>query len=105
MFIILYALFNDISSNNNRIFARTSIDTANEPYYVRVGSSDGKLGDYRYNVVIPPKEGEENSEPQKEQSKVFDTDEGSLAQAFREQGLLYQMMIQGLVNTLYGQLI
>lgn len=65
-----------------------SIDTANEPYYVRVGSSDGKLGDYRYNVVIPPKDGEENSEPQKEQSKVFDTDEGSLAQAFREQGVI-----------------
>lgn len=65
-----------------------SIDTANEPYYVRVGSSDGKLGDYRYNVVIPPKDGEENSEPQKEQSKVFDTDEGSLAQAFRKQGVI-----------------
>lgn len=65
-----------------------SIDTANEPYYVRVGSSDGKLGDYRYNVVILPKDGEENSEPQKEQSKVFDTDEGSLAQAFREQGVI-----------------
>lgn len=82
-----------------------SIDTANEPYYVRVGSSDGKLGDYRYNVVIPPKDGEENSEPQKEQSKVFDTDEGSLAQAFREQGVIVPMMIQGLVNTLYGLLI
>lgn len=65
-----------------------SIDTANEPYYITIGTSEGKLGEYRYNVVIPPQEGEENSEPQKEQSKVFETDENSLGAAFRQQGII-----------------
>lgn len=65
-----------------------SIDTANEPYYITIGTSDGKLGEYRYNVVIPPSSEEEDGEPKKEQSKIFDTDEGSLAAAFREQGII-----------------
>ena len=63
-----------------------SIDTANDPYYITIGASNGKLGEYRYNVVVPPEEGED--EPQREQSKVFDTDEGSLAAAFRQQGII-----------------
>ena len=65
-----------------------SINTANAPYSIRIGTSEGKLSKYRYNVVIPPKDGEEDSKPQKEQSKVFDTDEQSLGTAFRNQGII-----------------
>ena len=32
-----------------------SINTANAPYSIRIGTSEGKLSKYRYNVVIPPK--------------------------------------------------
>lgn len=66
-----------------------SIDTANEPYNIIIGTSNGKLGEYRYNVVIPQTDENGNSdEPVKEQSKVFDSDAGSLGAAFREQGII-----------------
>lgn len=66
-----------------------AIDSANEPYYITIGTSNGKLSEYRYNVVIPQTDESGNSEePVKEQSKVFSTDEGSLGAAFRGQGVI-----------------